>query len=150
MVRIPTATPLGGKYRMDRQEKIRGAGSISILVVDDDEDIRVLLLLILSSMELEVTSAPDAAAAMAEMDATPFDILLTDVRMPGMDGLELADWANENHPSTDVIIMSGSASLEAAERAALMERIGYLAKPFANSETVKEAVRSILAKRGIG
>jgi CheY-like chemotaxis protein len=77
-----------------------------ILIVDDEVAIRSLLLRCFTRSGYEVTLARDALEAMAICRTQAFDVLLSDVDMPGMNGHELVRWLATNHPKTRAVLMS--------------------------------------------
>ena len=93
------------------------------------------------------TSDPHAAAALLQSDQ-PFDLLLTDIKMPTMSGLDLARIARENDPAIAIIIMTGYASLENLHQSVQRGVADFLAKPF-ELEQLQVAVDQALQKRAI-
>ena len=100
-----------------------------VLVVDDDPDIREMLDLALSAEGYEVMTAADGAAALdAVREATP-DLILLDLKMPGMGGEEFAErYRRGPGPRAPVVVVA--AAQETAQRAAEMGAAAYLRKPF--------------------
>ena len=90
-----------------------------ILFVDDETSILDGLKRMLRPLRQEwgMSFAPGAEAALALLDATPFDVIVTDMRMPGMDGATLLEIVREKHPSVLRIILSGYTELQASLRA---------------------------------
>lgn len=80
-----------------------------ILVVDDEPDVRLLLAREISDRGHEVVEVVDSAQAIEEMGRGDIDIVLTDIRMPGIDGMGLTEWIKRTRPDTDVIIMKSIA-----------------------------------------
>ena len=93
-----------------------------ILVVDDEDDVRLLLEHEIRDLGHAVTIASDGKSAIAEMEQRLFDIVITDIRMPGMDGVQLTKWIKDNRPETDVIIITGYASVDTAAEALRLGR----------------------------
>ncbi len=81
-----------------------------ILVVDDDERIRALIRRGLKKLGHEVVEAGDGAAALERLRADPVDLLITDLYMPGMEGLELIQKARAAWPELDIIAISGGTA----------------------------------------
>ena len=107
---------------------------IKILLVDDETGILDTLRILLQGDGYEVVSALSGREAVEMLpDASP-DIVLTDIRMPGMTGLEVMAKAHEVDPETAVILMTAQASLQTAVRAVNEGAYYYLQKPFANEE----------------
>src|SRR5688572_24948017 len=106
---------------------------IRTLVVDDDHDIAELVRLALTDEGYEVVIAPNGSAALEEALASPFDLILLDMRMPMMDGWEFARaYLSRPEPRAPVIVIT--AARDAAERAAEIKADGHLAKPFSLEE----------------
>jgi two-component system response regulator AtoC len=107
-----------------------------ILIVDDDEALRESLELMLSAEGYEVVSAPDGEAALQRLEASSFDLVLCDLRMPGIDGMELLPQIARSAPGLTIIMMSaygtGDLAIEAMRRGAY----DYLAKPFQPAEVL--------------
>ncbi len=111
-----------------------------ILVVDDEADVRLLLTREISDRGHEVVAAADSAQAVEEMGRGEFDVVLTDIRMPGMDGIDLAGWIKRTRPYTNVIVMTGYGSLESANTAVQVGAFDYLLKPFGEMDLVISSI----------
>ena len=105
-----------------------------ILLVDDETGILETLRILLRGDGYEVVSALSGREAVEMLPDTSPDIVLTDIRMPGMTGLEVMAKAHEVDPETAVILMTAQASLQTAVRAVNEGAYYYLQKPFANEE----------------
>ncbi len=114
-----------------------------ILVVDDDAVIRDTLCELLSA-DHSCKTAETAEEALAKLAIQPFDVVLTDITMPGLSGMDLLNRMKQLYPDTQVIIISGLSDQEQAE--SLIERgaFDYLLKPF-RLEVVEESVRRALS-----
>lgn len=100
-----------------------------ILVVDDNENMRRLLSDILAPQH-DAILAGDGAAARAHLEESEFDVVLTDVRMPGLDGFELVKLMKERWPLTEVVVMTAYASIPSAVEAMRRGAYDYVQKPF--------------------
>ena len=120
-----------------------------ILVVDDDRDIRLLLVRELRDLGQEVIEAEDAEAAIAEIARRLFDIVITDIRMPGMDGIQLTEWIKEQTPHTEVIVITGYAEVETAARAMHLGAFDCVTKPFGELEFVTASVNRAIEKQAL-
>jgi two-component system response regulator AtoC len=107
-----------------------------VLIADDDDALRESLELVLSAEGYEVVSARDGAAALALLEAQPVDVVLCDLRMPGMDGLELLPQLVRRLPGVPVLLMSAYGSADLAVEAMRRGAYDYLAKPFQPSEVL--------------
>ncbi len=114
-----------------------------ILVVDDDEIIRDTLYELLSEKYLCET-AETAEKAFARLETEPFDVVLTDISMPGVSGLELLRHVLERYPKTSVIIISGISDQDHAQSLIKLGAFDCLVKPF-RLEVVEESVGRALA-----
>jgi two-component system cell cycle response regulator CpdR len=108
-----------------------------ILLAEDDESMRAFLTRALERAGYDVTACADGEEAVAALDG-PWDLLLTDIVMPGMDGIELARIAGETRPGAPIMFITGFAavSLAAAEAAAPGAKV--LSKPIHLREIVAE------------
>ncbi len=131
------------KSTLDRTHQTR------ILVVDDEADVRLLLAREISDRGHEVVAAADSTQAMEEMGRGDFDVVLTDIRMSGMDGLGLTEWIKRTRPDTEVIVMTGYASLESAATAIHLGAFDYLVKPFGEMDLVTSSIDRAIQKRRV-
>lgn len=117
-----------------------------ILVVDDETTIRYLLENVLSHQGYQVSVAQDGNQALEELQRSSFDLILTDLKMPGMDGLELLRRARSLFPETEVVVLTGHATVETAVQAMKEGAHTYLTKPF-NLDGLVVTVRNCLEAR---
>lgn len=117
-----------------------------ILVVEDEEAIRNLIGEYLSKSGYRVGLAEEGNHALAALAADDFDLVLSDVRMPGMDGIELLRNIGELHKQTGVLMLSACEDVGLAVQAMKLGALDYLCKPFQITE-LDAAVRTGLAKR---
>ena len=100
-----------------------------ILVVEDKDNMRALLRDILAPRH-DVALAADGAAAVASLESESYEVVLTDVRMPSLDGFELVRLVKERWPLTEVVMMTAFASVPAAVEAIRRGAYDYIQKPF--------------------
>jgi two-component system response regulator AtoC len=100
-----------------------------VLVVDDKENMRRLVARILAD-DFEVEEAEDGARALALVATRPYDVIVSDIRMPGADGFELLAAVKARAPETEVVLMTGYATVQDAVRAMKQGAFDYLEKPF--------------------
>jgi two-component system response regulator AtoC len=105
------------------------AGPTRVLVADDKENMLKLFARILAD-GFEVETAADGARALALVASRPYDVVVTDIRMPGADGFELLAAVKARAPATEVVMMTGHATVGDAVRAMKMGAFDYLEKPF--------------------
>jgi DNA-binding NtrC family response regulator len=115
----------------------------NILVVDDDVDARNTLIRVLAREGYSVIGAGSAQEAIAYFDQSPFDLVLTDMRMEGMDGIELLRLLKSRRSDIPVIIMTAFASIDTAVQAIDERAYDYLRKPYQLAE-MRAAVRRAL------
>src|SRR5690348_16641885 len=102
----------------------------SVLVVDDEEAIRKMLAGFLRSRGYEVEVAADGPAALARLDQAQSDLVLSDVNMPGMNGLELLARIRQAHPDVGVVMLTGCDEVSLAVDAMKSGALDYVQKPF--------------------
>ncbi|MGA8891862.1 MAG: sigma-54 dependent transcriptional regulator [Anaeromyxobacteraceae bacterium] len=117
-----------------------------VLVVDDQRNMRVTTAIVLRQAGFEVAEADGGAEALEKLAAEPFDVVLTDLRMGAVDGLEVLRGALEASPSTQVIVMTAFGSIESAVEAVRRGAYDYLTKPF-QSDELRVRVEKALEKR---
>ncbi len=117
----------------------------AILVVDDDEAIRDTLYDLLSEQYVCQT-AESAEKAFARLEADVYDVVLTDISMPGLSGLELLGRVRQKYPDTPVIIISGISDQEHAQGLIKLGAFDYLLKPF-RLEIVEKSVKRAVEYR---
>ncbi|HHO51089.1 MAG TPA: sigma-54-dependent Fis family transcriptional regulator [Deltaproteobacteria bacterium] len=105
-----------------------------ILVVDDDRSVRKALQVNLSKQGMQVTLANHPDEALEALHEAPYDLVLTDVRMPGSTGLQLLQKVREAWPDTPVVMMTGYGSVEDAVTAMKSGAADYLIKPISKDE----------------
>ncbi|HHZ87559.1 MAG TPA: nitrogen regulation protein NR(I) [Chromatiaceae bacterium] len=107
-----------------------------VWVVDDDRSIRFVLERALQKAGMKVAVFESAAELLAALDQSTPDVIVSDIRMPGMDGLELLDRINNDAPDVAVIIMTAHSDLDSAVSAFHGGAFEYLAKPFDLNDAV--------------
>lgn len=117
-----------------------------ILIVDDEPLVLETLSEVLSSQGYPVSQASDARAGLDVLAREPHALVLSDIRMPGMDGVEFLREVRKVHPGTDVVLMTGFGSLDGAIDAMALGAADYLIKPLKPKEILAR-VRSILTRR---
>lgn len=115
----------------------------SILLVDDDPGLLRLLSLRLKSAGYEVTATDSGEGALAVLAAFRPDIIITDLRMDGMDGLALFDVVHEQHPTLPVIILTAHGSIPDAVEATRNGVFSFLTKPFESQKLLEQVAAAI-------
>lgn len=119
-----------------------------ILVVDDDPQLRLLLVDTLQTIGYDAIGVSDGIEAMEEVKKDPFDVVISDIAMPRMDGIALANEVRRRHPETVILLITGVAT-EDTERKARQENLcdGYLAKPF-RIDRIEAMIESLAGHSG--
>jgi two-component system, NtrC family, nitrogen regulation response regulator GlnG len=113
-----------------------------VWVIDDDRSIRWVLEKTLEKAEMEVTSFESADKVLSSLDKGQPDVIVSDIRMPGMDGLELLELLHARYPTLPVIIMTAHSDLESAVSAYHGGAFEYLPKPFDVDDAVQQIRRA--------
>ena len=116
-----------------------------MLIVDDEETLTYSLYqsFIISQRDYEVVTAATGEEAAEKLSDMKFDLVITDIKMPGMDGLELLSLIKSKYPATDVIVMTAYGSEEKKEEALKKGARFYIEKPFEIKE-IKQLVMELL------
>jgi excisionase family DNA binding protein len=114
-----------------------------ILVVDDEASIRDLLTKTLALAEYDVDAAADGRAAVTRLRAQAYDLLITDLKMPGMDGLTLIREARRLAPTLPVVIITAYSTEASAIEAINLGVHGYLTKPFRIAKILGTAAKAL-------
>jgi two-component system response regulator PilR (NtrC family) len=99
------------------------------LIVDDEPDIRDLLGITLGRMQIQVSTAADYASAVKHLGSERFDLVLTDMRLPDGDGLDLVEWIQTHRPGVPVAVITAHGNVEAAVRALKLGAFDFISKP---------------------
>jgi DNA-binding NtrC family response regulator len=103
--------------------------SFKVLLVDDEVDFLETLLKRLRRREIDVEGVESGERALERLDRNPVDVVILDVRMPGMDGIQTLREIKARYPLIEVIMLTGHASLEAAIQGMELGAFDYLMKP---------------------
>ena len=122
---------------------LTGATRPRVLVVDDEASIRDLLSKTLALAEYEVDVAPDGRSALERMRMYPYDPLIADLKMPGMDGLTVIREAKRYKVDLPVIIITGFSTESSAIEAVNLGVAGYLTKPFRVPQVLAAAAKAL-------
>src|ERR1700752_4097631 len=125
------------------QRPVPPAGRPRILVVDDEAAIRDLLSKTLALAEYDVDLAPDGRTALERLRMIPYDLLITDLKMPGIDGLTVVREARRLKADIPVIIITGFSTEASAIEAVNLGVSGYLTKPFRVPRVLAAAAKAL-------
>ncbi len=137
--------------------KARGSRPLSpssapgkVLVVDDQRNMRATTAILLREAGYTVGEAEDGAAAVQRLSGETFDVVLTDVRMGTVDGMEVLRATLEGAPTTQVIVMTAYGTIEAAVEAIRRGAYDYIAKPFKEDELLLRVSKAMEKRRLLG
>jgi PAS domain S-box-containing protein len=114
-----------------------------ILIVDDEADIALILKLQLEDIGYKTVRARDGFEALEHIGRDKFNLILLDIKMPRMDGLEVLDRVRKDFPDMGVVMMTAHGSEDIAVEAMKKGAIDYIAKPFSTDDLVKKIERAI-------
>ena len=117
-----------------------------ILLADDEQIARENLEYILKKEGYETVAVASGARALEELEKRDFDLVITDLRMPQVDGMQVLERTKELRPDTEVLVVTGYATVNTAVQAMQKGAYHYLAKPYQNEE-VRILIRKALEKR---
>lgn len=119
----------------------------NILIVDDEEVVRHSHLRSLASTGCNTVVAENGKTALEVMEQHSFDVVLLDLRMPDIDGMDVLETIKHRWPDSEVVIITGYPSIESAKQALRLGAFDYLAKPVAPDEVVRAANDAMVQKR---
>jgi len=114
-----------------------------VLIVDDEKNIRLTLALALEQLNLPVDTAVNGEEALQKLAEKSYALMLLDLRLPGIDGLEVLKRVRETRPEVKVVIITAWGSIEAAVEAMKLGAVDFLQKPF-DAADVRELVSALL------
>ena len=117
-----------------------------ILIVDDDPDIHNLLRVALQAGDRQIESAYDGLEGLRSIEAVAYDLVMTDVNMPGLDGMALTERVHEVRPETPVVVMTVASTPENVIRAIQERAFSYFSKPFTTSSVAEMVGRALSSK----
>jgi DNA-binding NtrC family response regulator len=117
-----------------------------VMVVDDEEKVRKYLSRLLEKRGFHVVTAADGAGALQQLDQADFDIILLDVLMPGLDGISVLKEIKSRKPFTEVIILTGNASVNIGVEGMQLGAMDFLLKPI-HMETLLLCMGEALEQR---
>ena len=118
-----------------------------VLIVDDEEIVCRSYLRSLAGAHCNVHLAGTGEEALHALGQQPFDLVFLDLRMPGMDGMDVLKTIKQTWPDTQVVVITGYPSIETAKEAVRLGAYGYLAKPVGPSEVINAANDAVMQKK---
>jgi two-component system response regulator HydG len=118
-----------------------------VLVVDDQKNMRATTAILLRQAGYRVEEAEDGASAIQRLQQDAFDVVLTDLRMPSTDGMELLRAVQRASPETQVIVMTAYGTIESAVEAIRLGAHDFLEKPFKEDEVLVRVAKALEKRR---
>ena len=119
----------------------------NILIVDDEEVVRLSHLRSLEGTDCNAQTVEDGREAISVMEQQPFDVVLLDLRMPDLDGMDVLKTIKQRWPDSEVVVITGYPSIETAKEAVRLGAFNYLAKPVGPNDVIKAANDAVIQKR---
>jgi DNA-binding NtrC family response regulator len=119
-----------------------------ILIVDDEKNIRLTLSRSLEVLGVETDSAEDGKEALVKLREKEFGLILLDIRMPGVDGMEVLRQVRENRPDIRIIVLTAYGTIELAVEAMKLGAVDFIQKPFV-PEQIRERVARVMRREKI-
>ena len=119
----------------------------SVLIVDDEEVVRRAHLRSLEDTGCLARVAEDGNEAIRVMEQEPADVVLLDLRMPGLDGMDVLKTIKSRWPDSEVVVITGYPTIESAKEAVRLGACNYIAKPVAPDDVIKAANEAMTQKR---
>ena len=120
---------------------------IKVLIVDDEEIVCLSYLRSLTGAHCNVEVAWNGVEALLALEQHRFDLVLLDLRMPGMDGMTVLKTIKQKWPETQVVVITGYPNIETAKEAVRLGAYGYLAKPVGPDEVINAANDAVMQKK---
>jgi len=114
-----------------------------VLIVDDEKNIRMTLSQALEALELDTDAAVNGEEALEKLAERNFGLILLDLKMPGMDGMDVLRKVRETRPDIKVIIITAHGTIESATEAMKLGAVDFIQKPFAPKE-IRELVKKVM------
>ena len=119
----------------------------TVLIVDDEEVVRRAHMRSLEDTGCQARVAEDGNEAIRVMEQEPADVILLDLRMPGLDGMDVLKTIKTRWPDSEVVVITGYPSIESAKEAVRLGACNYIAKPVAPDDVIKAANEAMTQKR---
>ena len=121
--------------------------SLKVLVVDDEEDFLGALVKRLNIRKLQAHGVKNGEEAIKHLAENPVDVVVLDIKMPGMDGLQVLKKIKKDHPMVEVIMLTGHASVESGMEGIQLGAFDYLIKPVQLDELVEKIMEAFEHKQ---
>ena len=120
----------------------------AVLIVDDEKNIRLTLSQAIASPQMEADTAINGEEALSKLQGKDFGLVLLDLKMPGMDGMDVLRWISANRPDIRVVIITAHGTIDSAVEAMKHGAVDYLQKPFAPKD-IRELVSRIMDREAL-
>src|SRR5208282_6169779 len=120
---------------------------IKVLVVDDDEAVRLSYQRSLQTAQCQVEAVLNGEDALRALEHQRFDVVLLDLRMPGMDSMSVLKAIKQTWPESEVLVITGYPTIESAKEAVRLGAYDYLAKPVGPAEVINATSDAITQKK---
>ena len=118
-----------------------------VLIVDEEETVCCSYLRSLAGAHCSVQVAGNGEEALSTLEQQRFDLVLLDIRMPGMDGMAVLKTIKQTWPETQVVVITGYPNIETAKEAVRLGAYSYLAKPVGPDEVINAANDAVMQKK---
>lgn len=145
---VDTTDKIRATEPFDPEGAAGGGIPVRVLIVDDEPMIRQLLTDVLGDEGYVVETVPSGEDAVLKLRDTRFDYIITDLMMPGMSGLQVLETVKQLDPETEVVVMTGYASLNTAVEAMKLGAADYLNKPV-NIDDIRMRLKRLLEKKAL-
>lgn len=115
---------------------------IKVLIVDDEQDFQKLFIKRFSMRNLDVDGAASGREALVALERKDFDVVVLDVRMPGMDGIETLKEIKKRHPEIEVIMLTGHGSVKSGIEGMSHGAFDYVLKPFKIDDLLERILKA--------
>lgn len=126
-----------------------GDPPIRVLAIDDEPALLRAVSRMLNGFGMTVTAADDGDTAMGYLQELEFDVVLVDLMMPRVGGLQVLDHVRANHPDIEVILMTAHGDIETAVKAVQSGAYDFIAKPFRSNDEVGQTIRKAAERRNL-
>ncbi len=120
----------------------------SILVVDDEKNIRLTVSISLESLNIPIDTAVNGEEALRKLREDLFSMVFLDLKMPGMDGIDVLRQIKENWPKTRVVIITAHGTIESAVEAMKLGAVDFIQKPFTPGE-IRDLAKQVLQREAL-
>jgi CheY-like chemotaxis protein len=145
---VPGCGTSFGHARLGKRGAVMAGDEVHVLVLDDEPTVGKRLSVVLSKIGCRVEAFSDPHAALARIDEKEFDVVITDVVMGDVDGLQVLDRVQQHSPRTRVIIITAYAMMAMARKAMDKGAFDFVAKPFVPSE-IRDVVERAVGALGL-